>query len=100
VLGSLTGWHGKDWTYVRSFVDAHAEYQTIIEMGTEDRQGYADHYRMEILITLPEGADWFNFRCIIVRGDGWAKDTLPAPRVLTELDAVSGGRASYEGCVQ
>ena len=75
-------------------------HQKIIEEATEDRQGYSNHYRSERLITLPEGATYQQFRCIIVRGAGWAKDTLPAPRVLTRLAAVSGGRASYEGCVR
>ena len=98
-LRSLRGWHGQDWNFVRSFVDAHAEYQKIIEEGTEDIQGYSNHYRIERLITIPEGATWTQFRCIIIRGTGWAKDTLPAPRVRTGLNHGGNGRPSYENCV-
>jgi prepilin-type N-terminal cleavage/methylation domain-containing protein len=99
-LKILPGWHGKDWTYARSFVDAHAEYQEIIEKDTEDVQGYSEHYRSERLITLPEGATWYTFHCIIVRGEGWQKDTLPSPRVKTPLIHPGDGvRPSYEDCV-
>ena len=99
-LKVLPGWHGKDWTYVRSFVDAHAEYQEIIIQGTEDRDGFSRHYRSEHLLTLPEGASWDRFHCIIVRGDGWQKDTLPAPRVETPVIHPGDGiRPSYEDCV-
>ena len=89
----------KDWHYVRSFVDAHAEYQKIIEEGTEDIQGFSEHYRIERLITMPDGASWNGYRCIIVRGTGWAKDTLPAPTVRTDLQHPGGRRPSYEDCV-
>ncbi len=101
VTNTLPGWHGKDWSYTRSFVDAHAEYQEIIEKGTEDIRGFAEHYRIERLVTLPEDATWEQFRCIIVRGRGWAKDTLPAPRVQTRIENPAGPnrRPSYEDCV-
>jgi prepilin-type N-terminal cleavage/methylation domain-containing protein len=99
-LKTIRGWHGQDWYYVRSFVDAHAEYQKIIEEGTENNQGFSEHYRIERLITMPEGASWDSFRCIIVRGAGWSKDTLPAPRVITALQQPGGNnRPSYEDCV-
>jgi len=97
-LKTIQGWHGQDWTYVRSFVDAHAEYQKILIEGTQDRQGYSEHYRSEVLLTLSP-AERIGFRCIIVRGDGWAKDTLPAPRIPTGLIHGGQGRPSYEGCV-
>ena len=44
---TVRGWHGKDWSYNRAFVDAHAEYQRIIIEGTEDEEGYSNHYRNE-----------------------------------------------------
>lgn len=44
---TVRGWHGKDWTYNRAFVDAHAETQRIYIEGTEDQDGYARHYRSE-----------------------------------------------------
>jgi len=46
---SVRGWHGRDWTFNRAFVDSHAEQQKIWIEGTEDREGYAYHYRNEDL---------------------------------------------------
>lgn len=95
----VTGWHGRDWSFNRVFVDAHAETQTVLIAGTEDEQGYSRHYRSEIV--YPDDPDAQNFaRCIIVRGDGWQKDTLPASTIPTGLQASGNGRPSYEGCVQ
>jgi hypothetical protein len=101
---AVRGWHGKDWTYNRAFVDAHAEYQRIYIEGSEDREGYANHYRNEELESYPRnsGGDEGNFeffRCIIVRGPGWQKDTMPAELLETGLQWGGGGRPSYEGCV-
>lgn len=101
---SISGWHKQDWTYNRSFVDAHAEYQAVIERSTRDAQGYYFHYRFEVLSTLPW--DPLNqrigtmpvFLCVIIRGDGWQKDTLPADLVNTGLLTLPG-RSSYEDCV-
>jgi hypothetical protein len=60
---SLKGWHGKDWTYNRAFVDAHAEVQRIYVEGSEDRDGYALHYRSEsVYITNPPVASLFEER--------------------------------------
>src|SRR3990167_7369752 len=79
---AIRGWHGRDWTYNRAFVDAHAELQKVYIEGTEDREGYAFHYRNEELESYPGfGADKGSFdqyRCIIVRGPSWQKDTMPA----------------------
>jgi type II secretory pathway pseudopilin PulG len=105
---AVRGWHGKDWTYNRAFVDAHAEYQKIVIEGTEDRNGYSYHYRNEKLSSYPamgEGpvptdeAGFEQYRCIIVRGDGWQKDTMPANLIETDLIAGGNGRPSYEDCV-
>ena len=105
---AVRGWHGKDWTFNRSFVDAHAETQKIYIEGTEDGEGYANHYRNEQIGNLPQypGSSGEsnlalneNYRCIIVRGDGWQKDTFPADLLETGLNWGGGGRPSYEGCV-
>jgi len=107
----IRGWHGKDWTYNRVFVDAHAEYQRIYIEGTEDREGYANHYRNEELESYPlwprctdapgggQAPDFMQYRCIIVRGPGWQKDTMPAELLCTGLNHGGGGRPSYENCV-
>jgi len=103
---AIQGWHGKDWTFDRAFVDAHAEVQRIFFEGTEDRDGYALHYRNERLTSYPDGpggdGSFENYRCIIVRGDGWQKDTLPADLLETGLfwSDSGGNRPSYEKCVQ
>jgi prepilin-type N-terminal cleavage/methylation domain-containing protein len=107
---SLRGWHGKDWTYNRVFVDAHAEYQKVYIEGTENNEGYANHYRNEQLESYPrwpscsEGSgeqpgDYDQYRCIIVRGPGWQKDTMPSELLCTGLTHSGGGRPSYENCV-
>lgn len=91
---AVRGWHGKDWTFDRAFVDAHAEVQKIWLEGTEDKNGYAYHYRTEQL-----GGEDAAGPCIIVRGDGWQKDTLPAEFIRTHLIGPGEGRPSYEDCV-
>ncbi len=50
---TVRGWHGRDWTYNRCFVDSHAERQKVYIEGTEDEDGYAAHYRMEDLVKYP-----------------------------------------------
>lgn len=100
----IRGWHGADWTYNRAFVDSHAETQRILIEGTEDAEGYSLHYRNEHLSYYP---DWFDgeegsfymYQCIIVRGDGWQKDTMPAAVIETDIALYPSGRPSWEGCV-
>ncbi|UCC30371.1 MAG: prepilin-type N-terminal cleavage/methylation domain-containing protein [Phycisphaerales bacterium] len=95
------GWHGKDWTFNRAFVDAHAEPQKIYFEGTEDASGYALHYRCEDGVFENQSCQSHGYRCVIVRGDGWQKDTLPAPDIPTGLYwSGQWGRPSYEACVQ
>jgi len=103
---SLGSWHEKDWVYARSFCDTHAEIQEIYIKGTEDGAGYAKHYRREFLEYYPL---WFGvdmpedfWRCVIIRGDGWTKDTLPAEVIVTNLDwpGSQTNRPSYEDCVE
>ncbi len=103
---SVRGWHGKPWTFNRAFVDAHAEAQPVYIVGTEDQEGYAMHYVSEHVPGLPgfecdgtgEG-DYRTFQCILVRGPGWQKDTLPSPVICTGLFWGGVGRPSYENCV-
>jgi prepilin-type N-terminal cleavage/methylation domain-containing protein len=94
---TIAGWHGRDWTFNRAFVDGHAEPQRIYIEGTEDSDGYALHYRSETV--FPDNQSLQNaYRCIIVRGEGWQKDTLPAQDIPTGLFFGGDGRPSYEGC--
>lgn len=94
---AVRGWHGKPWTFNRSFVDTHAEQQKVYVEGTEDAEGYAEHYRNERVHEDESLQD--AHRCIIVRGDGWQKDTLPADPIWTGLHFPGSGRPSYEDCV-
>jgi len=95
---AVRGWHGKDWTFNRAFVDAHAETQKIWIEGSEDPEGYANHYRNERVFQDDNYQE--QNRCIIVRGNGWQKDTLPAELICTGLGAPGNGRPSYEDCVE
>jgi prepilin-type N-terminal cleavage/methylation domain-containing protein len=105
----IRGWHGKDWIFNRAFVDAHAERQKVYLERTEDVEGYALHYASQLLDFYPDWPGCFTelggrgsfeqYRCIIVRGPGWQKDTLPAPLICTGMLNAGSGRASYEGCV-
>ena len=94
---AIRGWHGKDWTYNRAFVDAHAETQRILIEGSEDLDGYYAHYRNEIIFEDEELQE--SRRCVIVRGPGWQKDTYPAEPIETGLQVPGGGRPSLDGCV-
>lgn len=98
---AIAGWHGQDWTYNRAFVDGHASTQKVLIEGTEDTDGYYLHYRTEIIYgdSLEEIRKQEQERCIIVRGNGWQKDTLPQEPILTGLFwGGGGGRPSDEGC--
>jgi prepilin-type processing-associated H-X9-DG protein len=114
--GGVRGWHGKDWTYNYAFVDGHAGTKQIYIDGTEDSDGYANHYFNEALDSYPvfpncsscaPGSDdcpgdvgsFEVYRCVIVRGDGWQKDTMPAPLICTDLRWTFSGRPSFEYCV-
>jgi hypothetical protein len=94
---SIRGWHGKAWVYNHAFVDGHAARSAIYIEGTEDSEGYAQHYLIEQV--FEDDLSQEGFQCIIVRGDGWQKDTLPDPRIETGLLSTSFGRPSYEDCV-
>jgi len=103
----LDGWHGQIWSYNRVFADSHGEYQKIYVEGSENSQGFAEHYRPEQLESYPPFCDgspgsFQTYECIIVRGNGWQKDTLPATPLSTGLDWPGSGqlRPSYEDCVE
>lgn len=119
--GAIRGWHGKDWTFNRAFVDAHAETQRLYIEGTEkvdesNGRTYAEHYYSEEISSYPPYAGTNcrrdevddttqeerrgSYVCIIVRGPGWAKDTMPADVLFTGLRWNGEGRPSYEGCVK
>lgn len=95
---ALRGWHDKDWTYLRGFADGHAERQRVYIEGTEDADGYAYHYRSE-LVFPDDPQRQSSSACVIVRGPGWQKDTLPAPYMRTGLIHSRVGRPAYETCV-
>ncbi len=94
----ITGWHGKNWTFNRAFVDGHAENQRILIEGTEDSAGYSEHYRTEVVWPDDEEQQARSV-CIIVRGPGWQKDTLPAESIYTGLTFNGDGRYSFDRCV-
>lgn len=93
----IRGWHGKDWTYNRAFVDGHAATQKTLIEGTEDANGYFNHYRTELVWPNDSDRQERN-KCIIVRGPGWQKDTLPAGQIATGLQWNQPGRVSSAGC--
>lgn len=94
----IRGWHGKNWIFNRSFVDTHAERQQVYLEGAEDSEGYANHYFNEIVFP-DDPQQQIGFGCIIIRGHGWQKDTLPGELMPTGLDPIGSGRPSYEDCV-
>ncbi len=110
----IRGWHGRDWTFTRAFVDGHAETQRVIIEGTEDDQGYSLHHKTELLESYPPwgpgcGGQVYPvpkdqgqqvYGCVLIRGPGWQKDTLPAPLIHTGLANPGWGRGSYEDCVE
>ncbi len=94
---ALAGWHCKDWTFNRAFVDAHAATQQIIIQGTEDTDGYFQHYRVELVFPDSIGLQRSN-TCVIVRGQGWQKDTLPAEQIEMDVVVTGTGRGTTGGC--
>ncbi|MBI1827623.1 MAG: type II secretion system protein [Planctomycetes bacterium] len=107
---TIRGWHGKDWNYTRCFVDSHAEYQSVYIQGTQDKDGYAKHYVAEAISSYPmfdadndgtaeEVGNYDLYHCVIIRGQGWSKDTLPSPPIETPIFNPNTGRPSYEDCV-
>ncbi|UCC29110.1 MAG: prepilin-type N-terminal cleavage/methylation domain-containing protein [Phycisphaerales bacterium] len=96
---AVRGWHGKNWTFNHVYADGHTGVGKMWIEGTEDADGYATHYRVE-LVYPDDPSLQQEHRCIIVRGDGWQKDTLPDEPIPTLLYHGGYGRPSYEGCVR
>jgi len=92
---SVRSWHDKAWTYNMAFVDGHAGPRAIYIEGSEDNHGYALHRRIERVFDDDDMQT--RYQCIIVRGDGWQKDTLPAPFIETGLHGFAS--LSYENCL-
>ncbi len=88
----IRGWHGKDWWYNKAFADGHAEYQSYLIPGTKNKDGFSEHYKIEQVFEDADEQD--SKKCIIIRGPGWQKDTLPAPGVETGLTWGGQGRIS------
>ena len=90
---AVRGWHGRNWTFNRAFVDGHVATQKVFIEGTEDSAGYSQHYRIELV--FPDDPERQNTSaCIIIRGDGWQIDTLPAEGIFTGLAWNGYGRVS------
>ncbi|MHC4611820.1 MAG: prepilin-type N-terminal cleavage/methylation domain-containing protein [Planctomycetota bacterium] len=75
--GIVSGWHGctdktKDWLFNVSFADAHAA--TVRMKGTLNPD----------IGEYPSGG-YSNWMCVIIRGSGWQRDTLPSPPVATHV---------------
>jgi hypothetical protein len=83
VPGTVEGWHGLDWTFNAAFIDGHAN--TIFMKSFENPN-----------IFSVEDASYEQFRCIIIRGDNWQLDTLPAERVESGQIQAAGSRPSWE----
>jgi hypothetical protein len=71
--GVVRGWHGRDWIFNVSFADAHA--------GTVRMKGFENPH----LSDYPGDGTYNQWHCVIIRGRGWARDTLPAPDVWTPI---------------
>lgn len=96
--GVIRGWHGKPWTYNLAFGDGHAGMRKIYIEGTRHDEIFAHHYQIEQVFEDP-GEQGF-YACVIVRGEGWQKDTLPAEPIPTGQSVPGGtGRTAYEDCV-
>ena len=94
---AVRGWHGRDWTFNRAFVDAHAETQRVIIEGTADEHGYLEHFRHEWTPRAPRLAGFYRG----IRGDGWQKDTWPVfgePLDLPLFESMDR-HPYFEGCV-
>ena len=81
---AVMGWHGKNWTFNRAFIDGHVATQKVFIEGSGDVNGYFNHYRTEIVFP-DDPEEQHRLTCIIVRGDGWQIDTLPADQIATGL---------------
>ncbi len=70
--GVVHGWHGRDWIFNVAFADAHA--------GPVKMKGYQNPRLSEYPIL-----DYQHWHCVIIRGPGYQRDTLPSPPVKTDV---------------
>ena len=70
--GVVHGWHGRDWMFNVAFSDAHA---SMIKM-----KGYQNPQLSEY-----PWQDYYHWHCVIIRGPGYQRDTLPSPPVVTDI---------------
>jgi prepilin-type N-terminal cleavage/methylation domain-containing protein len=73
----IKGWHKRDYYFTVSFCDAHAETTKIQGYQAPMLSSYPGH------TNLNEGH--VQYRCVIIRGNGWQLDTLPSPIVWTGI---------------
>ncbi|MEE9294315.1 MAG: hypothetical protein V3W34_05025 [Phycisphaerae bacterium] len=81
----IRGWHGRPWHFQVAFVDGHVA--TIRMEGHQQPQPRIGRYPD----LLGFHTQYFNWHCVIIRGPGWQKDTLPAPPVRTQISCSGGG---------
>jgi prepilin-type N-terminal cleavage/methylation domain-containing protein/prepilin-type processing-associated H-X9-DG protein len=85
------GWHGNWWNFQVAFADGHAGY--IVMNGYQPV--HLSHYPLN---EYGYQHSYETLQCVIVRGDNWQKDTLPAPAVFTNHPCpADGARPSNEG---
>ncbi|MHC4089834.1 MAG: prepilin-type N-terminal cleavage/methylation domain-containing protein [Planctomycetota bacterium] len=83
----IRGWHGctqktKDWLFNAAFADAHA--------GTIRKKGFENPHLSELPGCDANTAQCYNYwHCVIIRGPGYQKDTLPSPPVATTIPCSS-----------
>jgi prepilin-type processing-associated H-X9-DG protein len=81
-------WHQVGWIFNMAFTDGHA---SATKMKSYDR---VDPYPTNL---TGDCAPTGQCRCIIVRGNGWQLDTLPAATVASVHSCPSAGRPSQDG---
>jgi hypothetical protein len=80
--GVLPGWHGRNWMFDVSFADGHAGVTKMKGMKAPHLSSYP-HCEVQSGPLANPDACYLHWHCVIIRGDGWQKDTLPSPPVAT-----------------
>lgn len=75
--GVVHGWHGRDWIFNVAFCDAHAQQ---IKM-----KGYQNPRLAEYPSSGGHDDPYMFWHCVIIRGPGYQRDTLPSPPVPTDI---------------
>ncbi len=99
IAGTVRSWHGKDWTFNTAFIDGHAD--TMYMRGYVNATlSYYPPFTEGDRSSQDERAQ--SYRCIVIRGERWRKDTLPADFVFTSVTRSpnSGDRAGYEDGIE